>query len=207
MRFPKRVELLYLPAQTSAEARVVRLTNPLIVRAMGEAWWIDPAIDPDKADAEIDRYWSWLDLEIKRGGRILRSRKLAIVTGDGAVQGAMMLSTEPVACELERSKEAIFVEMLFAAPRNRHWIRRDENEQLRGVGLQLLRTAAELSFEAGLKGRLKLESSPDFVDWYKKRGLLEVSADCILYQGVEYTPMELSADRVQFLLPELQKGS
>ena len=48
---------------------------------------------------EIDRDWDWADLEIEGDGRILASQKLAVVTGDGAVQGAMMISTDPAMCE------------------------------------------------------------------------------------------------------------
>jgi len=95
---------------------------------------------------------------------------------------------------------SLFVELLFASPANRAWIRKDRKEQFRGVGLHLLRAAAELSLESGFNGRLKLESSPDFVDWYKKRGLLEASRRRILYEGRKYTPMELPAGRVTILL-------
>ena len=79
-------------------------------------------------------------------------------------------------------------------------------EQLRGVGLQLLRVGAELSLGAGLKGRLKLEASPGFVEWYTRRGLLRVSNERIIYENVQYTPMELLAERVVMLLPERKKG-
>jgi hypothetical protein len=128
-----------------------------------------------------------------------------VITTDGAVQGAMMLSTEPVECERRRNHGhgALFVELLFAAPRTRHWIRHDRAEQFRGIGLHLMRAAAELSIEAGLEGRLKLDSSPNFVQWYRKRGLLPVSRRSIIHEGVRYTPMELDADRVSMLLPEL----
>jgi len=113
------------------------------------------------------RGWDWAELSIERAGQALPSQKLAVVAGDGAVQGAMMLTTGPVACERKSDlgEPALFVELLFAAPRTRHWVRVDRAEQFRGVGLHLLRTAAHLSIEAGFSGRLKLESSPNFVQW------------------------------------------
>src|SRR5687768_11988526 len=107
MRFPKRIELLYVPAQTDAEAHVVALTKTLIRRRMGSAWWDDPAIDSRAAADEIDRGWDWTTEEIERNGRVLKSRKLAVVTGDRAVQGAMLASTEPVACERESGQSAL----------------------------------------------------------------------------------------------------
>jgi hypothetical protein len=149
---------------------------------------------------EIDRYWDWTELRIERDGRVVRSSKFAVISGDRTIQGAMMISTRPVRCEREPAAGALFVELFFVAPQNRHWIRADKAEQFRGVGLQLLRTAAELSIDAGCAGRLKLDASPGFVDWYRKRGLLEVSAQRILHEGVEYTPMELPTDRVPILL-------
>lgn len=203
MRFPKPIQLLHVPAQTAVEAQIVRLTNQLIRRRMGSGWWDEPEIDQREADKEIDRRWDWVTEAIERKGSVLRSIKLAAVTGDGAVQGATLVSTESVPCEREPERSALFVGLLFAAPRNRHWIRLDRREQYRGIGVELLRTAAELSAEMGLDGRLKLEASPAFVDWYRKRGLLEVSSDRILYEGVKYTPMELQTDRVSMLL--LQK--
>ena len=205
MKLPKLIELLYVPAGVPVEAEVMPLTRTLIRRSMGAAWWRDPAVDPEMAEAEIDRHWDWSTLVLERGGAVIRSRKLCVRTGDGAIQGAMMVSTTPVACEREVA-DALLVELLFVAPRNRHWIRVDGQEQFRGIGVQLLRTAVELSLEAGLAGRLKLESSPDFVGWYEKRGLLRVPAQRIMHEGVQHTPMELSAERVSVLMPELKKA-
>jgi hypothetical protein len=202
MRLPKRIELLYVPAQTEVEAHVVTLTKTLIRRRMGNSWWNEPAIDPDMAAREIDRHWDWSAEEIEREGQVLKSRRLAVITGDGAVQGGMLVSTEPVTCEREPGASALFVGLLFVAPRNRHWIRGDRREQYRGVGVELLRSAAELSDELGFEGRLKLDASPGFVGWYAKRGLLEVSTQRIVYEDVAYTPMELDTDRVSILLPE-----
>jgi hypothetical protein len=210
MDFPHLIELFYVPAATRVDAHVVSLTDDLIEKAMGSAWWIDAAMDDDLARLEIDRDWNWSDLAIEYEGEIIPSQKFAVVTGDGAVQGAMMVSTVAVACERNRDRErpSLFVELLFAAPRTRQWLRLDGTELLRGVGSELLRTAALLSLEAGFDGRLKLESSPNSVAWYKKRGFLEVSKRRrILYEGVAYTPMELESDRVDILLPERKKGS
>jgi hypothetical protein len=216
MRLPIETTLLYVPAQTDVDASIIDLTDSLIEQRMGSEWWDDPALDAGLASREIDRYWDWKELELERAestdnpriGRIrkLSARRYAIVTEDGAVQGAMLVSSEAVKCELRPEQLALFVELLFAAPRNRQWIRVDRAEQFRGIGLGLLRTAAQLSLEARCGGCLKLESSPDFVGWYKKRGFLEVSGGPVTHEGVEYTPMELSADRVSMLLPEWKKG-
>ena len=202
MGLPKRIGLFHDPSAGYVEAHVVELSDQLIKREIGSAWWSDPALDVQAAPGEIDRNWNWLDLEIERGGAILDALKFGVVTGDSAVQGAMLISNEPVECEGEPGARALFVEMLFAAPRNRKWVRLDRKDLYKGVGLALLRVAAELSIEAECEGRLKLDASPGSIGWYKNRGLLEVSAHRIVHEGVEYTPMELPAARVPILLDE-----
>jgi hypothetical protein len=204
LRFPKRITLLHSPSGQYVQALVVELTASMIRQKMGARWWTGSAIDTAQAEREIDRHWDWTQQEIERDGTIIASRKLAILTGDGAVQGTMMISTAPVQCQLDTGAAALFVELLFAAPWNRPWVRIDRTEQFRGVGVQLMRTAAMLSIEAGLQGRLKLDASPASIEWYRKRGLLEVKTHRIVYEGVEYTPMELPANRVSLLLPEVE---
>jgi hypothetical protein len=152
IKLPKRIELFHVASGITAEAVVALLSDELIEQRMGEAWWNDPVIDPELASHEIDRHWDWRDVEIERGGDLLPSQKLAALTGDGVVQGAMLCSVAPVTCELDPGQPAVFVELLFSAPTNRNWIRRDGAEQFRGVGMQLLRAAAELSLELGLAG-------------------------------------------------------
>src|SRR5258706_8107138 len=202
MGLPKRIGLFHDPSATYVEAHVLELSDQSIKNEIGGEWWSDPGLDVRAALGEIDRNWNWLDLAIERGGVILNSLRLGIVTGDGAVQGAMLVSSEPVECESEPGKLALFVEMLFSAPRNRKWVRLDRKDLYKGVGLALLRVAAELSIEAGCEGRLKLDASPGSITWYKNRGLLEVSAHRIVHEGVEYRPMELSATGVPMLLDE-----
>jgi hypothetical protein len=202
MQLPKAIDLLFVAADVLVEAEIVELSDSLIITQMGEAWWNDAGMLEEQAANEIDRLWNWSELQIECGGRVLASRKLAVVTGDGAVQGAAMLSLEPVMSVLEEGEEALFVELLFTAPRNRSWIRRDATEQFRGVGFELLYAMCETSLDAGLGGRLKLESSPGFVGWYQKRGLLMTSEDPILYEGVTYTPMELVTPAATKLLAE-----
>src|SRR5438309_722549 len=139
MELPKRIPLLHAPTGQYVEAQIEGLTDAMIQQQIGAAWWSDPALNIEAISREIDRNWNWVDLEIEQEGKILTAVKLGVVTGDRAVQGAMLVSTEPVECEHERGKQALFVEMLFAAPRNRWWVRLGKREQYRGVGLELLR--------------------------------------------------------------------
>src|SRR3954470_8461398 len=118
MELPKRIPLLHQPTHRYAEAQIEKLTEAMIRKEIGAAWWSDPALSFEGCATEIDRNWNWAGLEIEQEGKILGALKLGVVTGDGMVQGAMLISAEPVKCEREPGEQALFVEMLFAAPRN-----------------------------------------------------------------------------------------
>src|SRR5437867_3104048 len=109
MKPPKLIDLPYIPSGKLIEAQIVELTPELIEQRMGEAWWSDPAIDGAQAAAEIDRGWDWSTLQIEREGVVLRSLGLAVLTSDGAVQGASLFSLDPVECTLEHGARALFV--------------------------------------------------------------------------------------------------
>jgi hypothetical protein len=91
----------------------------MIDEKMKRAWWADEALDTTAFDPmPIDRFWDWNCLEIDRDGIVLASEKIAVVAGDDEhVEGAMMISTQPVDCVREFGKHALFVELLFTAPR------------------------------------------------------------------------------------------
>src|SRR6266487_4495165 len=112
MGLPKRIPIFHYPSTTYVEALVVELSDEVVRQGIGREWWSDSELDTQAASGEIDRQWDWMDLEIEWGGKILAALKLGVVTGDGSVQGAMLLSTASVECEREPGKRALFVEML-----------------------------------------------------------------------------------------------
>ena len=161
---------------------------------MAGAWWDDISLEAPLKANPIDLHWNWNRVEIEFDGRTLRSEKLAVITGEGedlAVQGAMLISTDPVPSGLEPGEKCLLVELLFTAPWNRPDLRRDGQPFVIGVGSQLMGWGAWLSREKQLEGRLRLDASPDFIRWYEKRGLQKLNVDPIVYEGVAYTPMEL----------------
>src|SRR5207253_6270865 len=137
MELPKRIPLFHDPSGQYVEEHVTKLSNELIEEKIERVWWSEPALDAKAASREIDRNWNWREMEIEQGGRILGASTLGVITGDGEVQGAMLLSNEPVACESDAGRSALFVELLFAAPRNRKWLHLDRKELYKGVGLAL----------------------------------------------------------------------
>jgi hypothetical protein len=112
----------------------------------------------------------------------------------------MMISRDPVPSVLAPGKQGLFVELLFTAPWNRPTLRQDGHPFLLGVGTELMTWAAWFSREKGYGGRLRLDSSPDQVRWYERRGLQSLELEPMLYENVKYTPMELPSDAAERLV-------
>jgi len=197
---PVSTRLLLVPWNVYVDAQIISLTAEMAESQIRHDWWNDDCLKSHPIPPPIDRHWNWNELSIEYESRSLPYERVAIVAGtDNAIQGALMVSSEPVKSILE-SGNALFVELLFTAPRNRIDLRKDGKHLLRGVGVKLLTWAAQYSREKGCNGRLLLDSSPDQIDWYEKRGLQTLERDPIIYESVEYTPMELPAKAADELL-------
>ncbi len=112
----------------------------------------------------------------------------------------MMISTEAVSCVRAKGKRALFVELLFTAPRNRPRLRKDKSEFLLGIGVKMLSWGVWLSRESGYEGRLMLEGSEEFIGWYLNRGFAPLDLPPIVYDGFKYQPMELPLRAAEKLL-------
>lgn len=197
---PRPVTLFFAPTKQYVAARIESLSQKMIEEEIHRDWWNDPALVDKFVPPPIDLHWNWTEFDIEQDGRKLASEKVAVVTGDGLVQGAMLISTDPVPSSLSVSSGALFIELLFTAPRNRPALRTDNKAFYAGVGSQLLTWGAWLSREKGLGGRLKLDGSPEFVIWYEKRGLKKLATKPIVFEDTEYTPMELTSDAAARLI-------
>ena len=199
MVLPKLTALFFAPMRQYVEARLVELTEEL-AQQISIDWWTDGSLCESFDPVPIDRYWNWKEIGIEYGGKHLTAHKIAIITGDAAVQGAMMMSAEPIPSALAPRASGLFVELLFTAPRNRPALRRDRSPFFVGVGTELLTCAAAISHDRGYDGRLLLDGSPEFVGWYKKRGLQKLKLKPMVFEGVAYTPMELPPAAAKRLL-------
>jgi hypothetical protein len=195
---PKLIGLTFAPTNELVEGQIVTLDDGLL-DDMEANWWTDPdLINP--LPAQIDRYWNWREYPPPDPeGRPLAVETVALVAG-GLVQGAMMISSEPVDSALSPGEKALFIELLFTAPRNRPNCREDGGALLLGVGTELLTWGAWFSQSKGFAGRILLDGSPDFVRWYGKRGLKTLDREPIVVENVSYTPMELPAEAASNLL-------
>jgi hypothetical protein len=199
---PKAITLFYHPAKAYVSGEIVTLTDAMVRERIHGAWWNHVDLKGEfEAPQPIDLHWHWNDVGIEYEGRYLPSEAVAAIAGEGdAVQGVMLISSEPVPSILEPDERALFVERLFTAPWNRPNLRRDGRPYLLGVGTELITWGAWFSREKGYGGRLLLDGSPAEVDWYTKRGLQTLDLKPMLYEGVNYTPMELSPGAAEKLL-------
>jgi hypothetical protein len=201
---PRKTALFFHPEQAYVAGELVTLTDPVVEARIHAEWWahedLKAQFDPPPP---IDRRWHWNDIDIEYEGRILASERIALVAGEGdPVQGAMLISREPVASVLDSGQQGLFLERLFTAPWNRPNLREDGQPYLLGVGTELITWGAWFSRQSGYGGRLLLDSSPDQVRWYLKRRLQTLPLKPMLFEGVEYTPMELSPQAAAQLLDE-----
>jgi hypothetical protein len=195
MHPPKMTTLYFAPAGAYVEATIAELTASRIEQRMHLDWWNDPSLLRAFAPEPIDRRWNWNEMQIEIGGRVIPSTIVGITTGDNAVQGAMMISTESIPSAVDPTGTCLFVELLFTAPRNRPTLRRDGGILYQGAGSEFMKWAASFSEELGCEGRFALDASPEFVGWYEKRGLKVLDAAPILFEGTSYMPMEFVPDQ------------
>lgn len=79
----------------------------------------------------------------------------------------------------------------------------DKKKFFGGVGPELLRWAVTFSIDREYEGRLRLDASPDFVKWYERLGFVKLDVEPTLFEGVQYTPMELPSAKVNILLERI----
>ena len=200
--FPRTVSLFFYPDKVYVEGQIVALTPEMADSGIRGAWWDHEDLKADFGHPPpIDRHWNWNEIALEYKGAELPSIKVALVAGN-KIEGAAMISTEPMPSGLQAGQQGLFLELLFTAPWNRKRLRQDGQPYMVGVGTELLTWAAWFSREKGFGGRLLLDSSPEEVGWYldPKRGLQKLEMELMLYEGVEYTPMELPATAAQELL-------
>ncbi len=198
--------LEFVPAKKYVNAVMRILSVEMISERISGRWWNDADLKGDFQPVPIDQDWKWDEEEIKYGGLNIASEKVGVITDDGYVQGAMVISSEPVKSILIDGEGVLFVEMLFTAPRNRSILRKDGQKYFAGVGPELLRWAGMFSKELGCHGRLKLDASPDYLKWYMGLGFEKLNVDPMIWEGVEYTPVELPLDAVEGLVIPIKRG-
>jgi hypothetical protein len=122
-----------------------------------------------------DWHWDWIGKATK--ARSDMGLETFGVECDGHTQGLMLVDfTRFARLAPHQNRELVYIELLAAAPWNRH--RTVPNPLYKGVGRILIATAISLSVDLGFEGRIGLHSLPQSESWYRdEAGFADVEYD------------------------------
>jgi hypothetical protein len=139
-----------------------------------------------------DLHWKW-DQKADWSRRYLSLRRFAI-TCEGSLQGLMLVNltklTGRVPCQ--EGKDLAYIEFVSTAPWNRPEL--TEEPIFRGVGLNMVRIAVELSDAEGFRGRVGLHSLRQSTRFYRAAcGMTDVGPDAAYHDLVYFEMTEAQA--------------
>lgn len=166
----KRIRVLRADTNRTVDAEIVRLTTDEAREKIDKVWWKLPNVSAQDMNGEGDFEWDWERITRYFGGKLL-NECVAILSQEDYLEGAMIYHFNAKS-KLEPGKGSVYVERVSSAPRNRNWL---VNQPFyKGVGTVLLYWAVRESYDAGLRGRVSLESlpTPSTVKFYKNKGFI-----------------------------------
>lgn len=189
----KEIQILRANDNQMAVARVVRLAADDARERIDKLWWILPNVSALDIGNEGDSHWNWEKLIQVYGNKTLHEC-VGILSQEDYLEGAMIYHFNAKS-KLESGKGSVYVERVSSAPHNRNWL---VNQPFyKGVGTVLLYWAVRESYDAGLRGRVSLESlpTPTTVDFYKNKGfartdLTQPSNDLVDYELPEVAALD-----------------
>jgi hypothetical protein len=164
-------------------ARVIRELDAENLKDFEQHW--QPMLKDRRAEFEDqhaaaegnvqDWHWDWIGKAMV--ARAAMGQETFGIECDGHTQGLMLVDfTRFAQLEPHQNRELVYVELLAAAPWNRH--RTVPKPQYKGVGRILIATAISLSVEQGFEGRIGLHSLPQSESWYRDvAGFTDVEYD------------------------------
>ncbi len=187
----KEIQILRANDNQTVDAKIVRLDFNDAREKIDKTWWNLPNIDSQDIADEGDSHWSWENLVEIYGNQVLHEC-VAILSIEDFLEGAMIYHFNAKS-KLEPGKGSVYVERVSSAPRNRNWL--VNNPLYKGVGTVLLYWAVRESYNAGLRGRISLESlpTPSTVKFYKNKGFIRTDLTQSSNGLVDYELPELAA--------------
>ncbi len=139
-----------------------------------------------------DLHWKW-DKKTDWSRGLLSLHRFAI-TCEADLQGLMLVNLTKLTGRLasQKGKDLAYLEFVSTAP----WNRPDLTDKpvFRGVGLNMVRTAVELSRVEGFRGRISLHSLPQAVQFYGSVcGMTDLGADASHHNLVYFEMTEAQA--------------
>ena len=141
-----------------------------------------------------DLHWKW-DKKTDWSREYLSLRRFAL-TCEKYLQGLMLVNLTKLTGRLDsqKGKDLAYLEFVSTAP----WNRPDLTEKpiFRGVGLNMVRAAVELSLSEGFRGRIGLHSLPQAARFYRTVcGMADLGADTSHHDLVYFEMTEAQATK------------
>ena len=187
----KRIQILRADSNQNIDAEIIRLTTDVAREKIDKVWWKLPSVSAEEMNDEGDFHWDWERLARIYSGKILHEC-VAVLSQENYLEGAMVYQFNAKS-KLEPNKESVYVGWLASAPRNRNWL---VNQTFyKGVGTMLLYWALRESYDAGLGGRISLQSlpTPRTVQFYENKGLVRTDLTQPTNDLVDYELPESAA--------------
>lgn len=150
------------------EASIVRLSADDARKMIDDNWWNLSNVPDDKLKMEGDNHWKWASIARTYGTGVLKEF-VAIKSKEGYIEGAVAYNFNAKS-HLESNEGCAYIDRISTAPRNRK--RLVKQPLYKGVGSALMYWVLKESYNAGLGGRIALESlpTPDTVNFYEAKG-------------------------------------
>jgi GNAT superfamily N-acetyltransferase len=187
----KRIQILRADSNQIVDAEIIRLTTDMAREKIDKVWWILSNVLAEDMNLEGDFHWDW-----ERLARFYIDKSLhecvAVLSQENYLEGAMVYQFNAKS-KLEPNKGIVYVGWLASAPRNRNWL--VKQPFYKGVGTMLLYWAIRESYDAGLGGRISLQSlpTPSTVQFYKNKGLVRTDLSQPANDLVDYELPESAA--------------
>ncbi|HWT01766.1 MAG TPA: hypothetical protein VN256_16080 [Pyrinomonadaceae bacterium] len=152
------------------EAAIVRLSADDARLMIDNIWWNLPEVPAEVLKQEGDNHWKWDSIVHHYGTGVLKEC-VAIKSKEGYIEGAVAYNFNAKS-HLETNEGCAYIDRVSTAPRNR---RRVVKQPLyKGVGSALVYWVLKESYNAGLGGRIALESlpEPDTIKFYEAKGFI-----------------------------------
>ena len=187
----KRIQILRADSNQTVDAEIIRLTTGVAREKIDIVWWKLPSVPAEDMNNEGDFHWDWERLTRFYSGKSLHEC-VAILSQENYLEGAMVYQFNAKS-KLEPDKGSVYIGWLASAPRNRNWL---VNQPFyKSVGTMLLYWAIRESYDAGLGGRISLQSlpTPSTVQFYKNKGLVRTDLSQPANDLVDYELSESAA--------------
>lgn len=163
------IELTERGTSRTVPARFTDLT-PAVATAHVAPWWDEQSWNEEGLSVAEDKRWNWPQFAADSVGQGLPDCVGILTPEDGQIQGALWLDAA-VPSLLCPHQQALHVQRLATAPRNREGVA--EEPRFKATGRALMLYSITYSYAFGLEGRINLSSLRGAQSFYEGLGLID----------------------------------